>query len=157
MQLHFSYDKKKVIQALRLHFTSQKEIRILTIAVNVFAIASAVLFYLHKIQPQPFLIGSLVWLLILVAIWYVLPYSIYKKSSMFNDSFTASIDNKSIRLDNEKGYVNWEWNTFIKHFESPLFFHLYFSQKSFFLLPKDNITDDILHELRSLLNEKIKK
>lgn len=155
MELQFSYDKKKVIQALRLHFTSQKEIRILTIAVNVFAIASAVLFYLHKIQPQPFLIGSLVWLLILIAIWYVLPYSIYKKSEMFKDSFTAYINNNSLRLDNDKGYVSWEWSKFTKYFESPLFFHLYFSQKSFILLPKENFSDDILHEIRAILRENI--
>lgn len=156
MELHFSYDKKKVIQALRLHFTSQKEIRILTIAVNVFAITSAVLFYLHKIQPQPFLIGSLIWLLILIGIWYVLPYSIYKKTEMFKDTFTAYINSNSLRLDNEKGYVSWEWNKFTKYFESPLFFHIYFSSKSFLLLPKDDISDDVLHDIRAALRENIK-
>lgn len=156
MELHFSYDKKKVIQALRLHFTSQKEIRILTIAVNVFAIASAVLFYMHKIQAQPFLIGSLIWLLILIGIWYVLPHSIYKKTEMFKDTFTAYINNNSLRLDNEKGYVSWDWNKFTKYFESPFFFHIYFSSKSFLLLPKDNISDDILHDIRATLRENIK-
>ncbi|MFX7853814.1 hypothetical protein ABTK08_19890, partial [Acinetobacter baumannii] len=82
---------------------------------------------MHKIQPQPFLIGSLVWLLLLVGIWFVLPYSIYKKSATFKDTFIAHINNNSLRIDNEKGYVVWEWYKFIKYFESPFFFHLYFN------------------------------
>ena len=44
MKIHITYDKPKVIQALRYHFISRKEIRILLIAVNVFAVISAVLF-----------------------------------------------------------------------------------------------------------------
>ncbi len=157
MEVHFSYNKKKVIQALRLHFTAQKEIKILLVVVNVFAIISAVLFYMHKIQAQPFLIGSLVWLLLLVGVWYVLPNSIYKKSTTFKDDFTAYINSNSFRVDNEKGYVVWEWNKFTKYFESPLFFHLYFNNKSFFLLPKDDITDDMLHDMRAIFRENIKR
>ena len=92
MQFPFIYDKKKVIQALRIHFTAQKEIKILLIVVNVFAIISAILFYTHKIQPQPFLLGSLIWLLLLIGVWYILPYSIYKKSTTFKDEFIAYIN-----------------------------------------------------------------
>ncbi|MCX6209077.1 MAG: YcxB family protein [Bacteroidetes bacterium] len=157
MELHFSYNKKKVIQALRLHFTAQKEIKILIIIVNVFAIVSAVLFYMHKIQPQPFLIGSLIWILLLLVVWYILPLSIYKKSATFKDAFTAYINQNSLRIDNEKGYVTWEWQQFTKYFESAFFFHIYFNEKSFFLIPKDDITDDVLHEIRAILNEKISK
>jgi len=157
MELHFSYNKKKVIQALRLHFTAQKEIKILIIIVNVFAIVSAVLFYMHKIQPQPFLIGSLIWILLLLVVWYILPLSIYKKSATFKDAFTAYINQNSLRIDNEKGYVTWEWQQFNKYFESAFFFHLYFNEKSFFLIPKDDVTEDVLHEIRAILNEKISK
>ena len=150
MELHFSYNKKKVIQALRLHFTAQKEIKILIIIVNVFAIVSAVLFYMHKIQPQPFLIGSLIWILLLLVVWYILPLSIYKKSATFKDAFTDYINQNSLRIDNEKGYVTWEWQQFNKYFESAFFFHLYFNEKSFFLIPKDDVTEDVLHEIRAI-------
>lgn len=155
MQLQFSYNKSKVIQALRIHFTAQKEIKILMIVVNVFAITSALLFYLHKIQPQPFLLGSFIWVAILVAVWYILPYSIYRKSQTFKDSFTAYINNNSLRLENDKGYVVWNWSQFVKYFESPNFFHLYFNQKSFFLIPKDNLDDMDLDNLRVVLGENI--
>jgi hypothetical protein len=155
MEFAFSYDKKKVIQALRLHFMARGEIKVMMILVNVFAIVSALMFYTKKIRPEPFLLGTTIWLLMLIAIWYILPYSIYKKSSTFKDSFIIWINENSLRLENDKGHVSWQWNMFIRFFESPNFFHLYFNEKSFFLLPKDDITEDLKHELRALLNDKL--
>ena len=155
MEFAFNYNKQKVIQALRLHFIAKKEIKAMIILVNIFAIVSAILFYAKKIRPEPFLLGTAIWLIMLLAIWYLLPYSIYKKSNTFKDSFTIWINPQSIRLENEKGYVVWQWNMFNRFFESPNFFHLYFNQKSFFLLPKDDIPQDITSELRTLLNEKL--
>ena len=43
MTIHFGYEKGQVIQALRYHFISRPEIRIMIILVNVFALASLVL------------------------------------------------------------------------------------------------------------------
>jgi len=157
MQLCFSYEKKKVIQALRYHFISRPEIRMMMILVNVFAIASAVLFYSKKIRPEPFFLGSFVWVLMLVSVWYILPYSIYKKTATFKDQFIISFSEINIRLENDKGFANWEWKSFSKFFESPHFFHLYFDAKSFFLVPKENMGEDFRHELRGLLNHKIGK
>ena len=37
----FDYDKGKVIQALRYHFITRREIKVMMILVNVFAILSA--------------------------------------------------------------------------------------------------------------------
>lgn len=74
---------------------------------------------------------------------------------MFKDSFIAWINESTIRLENENGHITWQWNLFNRFFESPFFFHLYFNEKSFFLLPKDDMTEDLKHELRALLNEKL--
>jgi len=155
MQLSFTYDKKKVLQALRYHFLFQPEIRIFFIIVIVFDIASAVLYIIGRIRPEPFLLGSLIWVLFLVSFWFILPNSIYKKSATFKDTFEIDFGNNFITLSNDRGFVEWEWKQFRKFFESPNFFHLYFSSKAFFLLPKDNMDDDFRHELRGLLNEKI--
>ncbi len=156
MQLSFTYDKKKVLQALRYHFIWQPEIRILLILVIVFDIASATLYIIGKIHPEPFLLGSLIWLIFIVSFWYILPNSIYKKSATFKDNFIFDFGISIVTLRNEKGYVQWEWEQFSKFFESPNFFHIYFSQKSFFLLPKDNMNDDFRHNLRIMLNEKVR-
>ncbi len=58
MTIQFGYEKKQVLQALRYHFLSKPEIKTLLVVINLFAITSAVLFALKKIQPLPFLIFS---------------------------------------------------------------------------------------------------
>lgn len=148
MQFAFEYDKKKVIQALRYHFVQRKEIRLLMILVNVFAIAAAVLFYTRKIRPEPFLLGSLIWLGLMAAFWYFLPNSIYKRSATFKDSFKVHINESGMVLENERGEVHWGWGQFSNYFESPHFFHLYFDSKSFFLLPKQGMEQELQHALR---------
>lgn len=84
MTIQFGYDKKQVLQALRYHFITRPEIKVLLILVNVFTIVTAVLVYLHKIQPLSFLIFSLLWFLLLITVWKVLPSTIYKKSKTFS-------------------------------------------------------------------------
>ena len=84
---YFTYNKAKVIQALRYHFVQRNEVRVLIILVNVFAIISAILFYMKKIRPEPFLLGSFIWIVLMATFWYFLPQSIYKKAATFLDSF----------------------------------------------------------------------
>ncbi len=157
MKFSFAYDKKKVLQGLRYHFISRKEIRLLIILVNVFAIISAVLLYMKKINPEPFLLSSVLWLLLMITFWYVLPNTIYKKAATFKESFTISFLDNYVRLESAGGHhTEWTWNQFTSFFESPNFFHLYFSSKAFFLLPKDDMSSDFAHELRGLLKQKVK-
>ncbi len=145
------------MQALRYHFISQPEIRILLIMIIVFDIIAAILYYLDKIRPEPFLLGSAIWFFFIISFWYLLPYNIYKRSATFKESFIITFQDKYVMLQNPNGFVEWNWNQFTKFIESPNFFHLYFSSKSFFLVPKDNMNDDFKYELRVLLNNKIKK
>lgn len=155
MQVSFTYDKKKVIQGLRYHFMSRPEIRVMVVLVNVFAIVAAVLFYTKKIRPEPFLLGSCIWLFMMISFWYILPFTIYKRNSTFRDQFTIFFTEEQVRLENERGHVDWNWRNFSGFFESPNFFHLYFSAKLFFLVPKDNMGVEFTHELRGLLNKHI--
>jgi hypothetical protein len=157
MQLSFSYNKAKVIQALRYHFVQRPEIRLMLVLVNVFAIIAAILFYAKKIRPEPFLLGSLVWMFLMAAFWYFLPNSIYKKSATFQDQFIMNLNETAVVIETERGEVVWDWRKFTNFFESPHFFHLYFDTKSFFLVPKENISTELQHELRGLLNRNIKK
>ncbi|MEO7531044.1 MAG: YcxB family protein [Sediminibacterium sp.] len=157
MQHSFSYEKKKVIQALRYHFIQKSEIRVLIVMVNVFALISALLLWMKKIRPEPFLLGSLIWIVLMATFWYILPNSIYKKAKTFKDSFIIDFRDDEVRLENERGYVHWAWTKFSRFFESPHFFHLYFDAKSFFIVPKDGMSEDFKHELRGVLNKKIGK
>lgn len=155
MEYSFAYEKKKVIQALRYHFISQKEIKIMMILVNVFAITAAILFYTKQIRPEPFLLGSIIWMLMMGSVWYVLPYSIYKKANTFKEKFIIYFEEEQIKLDNERGYTIWEWRNFEKYFENKSFFFLYFNSKSFFLVPKENMGNTFANNLRTLLQKKI--
>lgn len=157
MQLSFSYQKPKVIQALRYHFVQSPEIRVMLILVNVFAIVSAILFYTKTIRPEPFFLGSVVWMGLMASFWYFLPNNIYNKADTFKDTFIIYFNDAAVVLENERGEMVWQWNKFSKFFESPHFFHLYFDSKSFFIVPKDNMGEDFKHELRGLLNQKIGK
>lgn len=156
MTISFTYDKKQVIQALRYHFLTRPEIRILLILVNVFAIGSAILLYFRVIQPVSFLMFSILWFLLMLVVWRILPQSIYKRSHTFKDSFSMNINEEEVVLITEKGQKAWPWAVFSKFVESPYFFHLYFDARSFFLVPTDAFRDlEERQQARRLLKEKI--
>lgn len=158
MLIHFGYDKKQVIHALRFHFLTRPEIKVLFVLVNVFAIMSAVLFFLKKIQPLSFLLFSLLWFILMLVIWRLLPSGIYKRSHTFQDNFSMTIDEKEVVLMTERGSKAWQWKDFSSFVESTYFFHLYFDTRSFFLVPKDAFADLIaLQQAREMLRNNIKK
>lgn len=153
----FTYNKAKVIQALRYHFITRREIKIMIILVNVFAIFSAFLFYSKKISPLAFLVSSVLWITLMAAFWFILPYSIYKKAATFKDGFKVSLQDQHLFLENDRGSKSWPWTAFSSIIESPHFFHLYFDTRSFFLIPKSAFEGDNLYEARKFLINKIKK
>jgi YcxB-like protein len=158
MTIHFTYDKKQVLQALRYHFVTRKEIRILLILVNVFAIVSAALFFMKKISPLAFLVSSILWISLMVVFWFLLPNTIYKRAATFRDSLQIMFSENEIRIENDRGYKEWKWTDFGSYLESPNFFHLYLNSRSFFLIPKEACeTDADLAQLRGLLKEHIRK
>ena len=156
MTIQFGYDKRQVLQALRYHFLSKPEIRILVIVVNVCAIVTAILFGLKKIEGLPFLIFSFLWVSLMLTVWRIMPAGIYKRALTFKDNFTMRFEEEGIELANANGSKAWPWTAFSTFLESPYFFHLYFDARSFFLVPKDAFTDITqLQAVRNLIREKI--
>jgi len=158
MTIHFGYDKKQVLQALRYHFLSRPEIKILIILINVCAIAAAVLFAFKKIQGLSFLIFSLLWFSLMLVIWRILPASIYRRAATFQDNFSIRFEEEGVELSNQNGSKAWPWTAFSSYLESPYFFHLYFDARSFFLVPKDAFVDVAqLQAVRQLIKEKLNR
>ncbi|MHA4807934.1 YcxB family protein [Flavitalea flava] len=157
--IQFGYIKKQVLDGLRSHFFSRPEIKTLVIIINVFAILSATLFYLKRIQAVSFLLFSVLWFLLWIAIRRLLPLSIYKKSSTFQDHFILTFqEDQGILLETQKGQQLWPWGKFSAFKETLYFFHVYFDARSFFMIPKDafsGITE--IQAARKLLKEKIRK
>ena len=153
---NFTYDKPKVIQALRYHFITRKEIKIMIILVNVFTVISMILFFMKMIEPLAFLVSSFLWFSVMLAFWFILPYSIYRSASTFRDSFNVNLEESHLFLENQKGSKSWTWKQFTTYMESPHFFHLYLNNRAFFLIPKSAFTKDQLHDVREILKSKIR-
>ena len=100
---YFTYNKPKVIQALRYHFITRREIKIMIILVNVFAIVSAALFFFKKVSPFAFSVSSILWFALMIMFWFVLPQMIYKKAPTFQDRLQAILTASEFRIENERG------------------------------------------------------
>lgn len=158
MTINFSYEKPQVMQALRYHFISRPEIRIMLILVNVFALASIILYALGKVTAMAFLLGSFLWVVLMVSFWYILPVLVYRRAETFRHSFSMDFEQDGFTLRHERGQRSWPWTALSGYLESPNFFHLYFDARSFFLVPKSGYKDsDQIHEMRQLLREKVVK
>lgn len=158
MTISFGYEKPKVLQALRYHFISRPEIRIMLILVNVFALASITLYFLKKVTPLAFFVGSFLWIVLMISFWFILPAMVYRRAATFQHEFSMDFEESGFSLRHERGGKEWPW-TALKHYvESPHFFHLYFDSRSFFLVPKSGCKDsDEIHELRTLIRSKVQK
>lgn len=158
MTIHFEYNKQQVLQALRYHFISRPEIRFMIILVNVFAILSFVLYLLKYISPFAFMVGALLWIILMISFWFFMPAMVYRRAATFKDRFSMSFDNESFTLAHERGSKSWLWSSLSSYMESPNFFHLYFDTRSFFLVPKSGCKDpDEVYELRQLIKSNVKK
>lgn len=159
MTIYFGYNKPQVIQALRYHFISRPEIRIMIIVVNLFAIASIILYALGKITPMAFFVGSFLWVVLMVSFMFVMPSVVYRRAITFRHNFSMEFTGDGFTLGHEGGgSKTWAWTALKNYLESPHFFHLYFDARSFFLVPKSGCKDsDEIHELRELIRSKVKK
>jgi hypothetical protein len=155
MTVHFGYDKTLVLQALRYHFLSRKEIRFMIILVNVFALLSAALFYFKKILPPAFFVSTFLWIVLMLSFWFVLPGLVYRRAATFQDQFTMDFEENGFSLGNERGGRQWSWKTVSHYLETPHFFHLYFNATSFFLIPKKAFNHQQLTQMRDMLRKKI--
>lgn len=151
MRLSFAYDKRQVMQALRYHFISRLEIRLLIIAVNVFAIGSVILYALDTVTPFAFLLSSCLWLVLMIALWWFLPWMVYRQTRAFQHDFDMAFSEDGFELSRAGKGNRWPWTDLQRWRETPFFFHLYFDERSFWLVPKDAMTDEDRLQLRQWL------
>lgn len=127
------------------------------VLVNVFALVAAGLYAFKLISPLPFLMSSVLWISMMVAFWIWLPLLIYNKSRTFKDAFVVLIEDNHFFIETGQGKKSWAWREFHAYFETPGFFHLYFDNKTFFLVPKDAFhTQEDLDKARLIFRSNIK-
>lgn len=149
MSIPIQYQKSQVIQGLRYHFIKQSEIKGLMLFVNAYAIITAVLLFYKKIRPELFLLGSMLWIVLMVFFWFLLPWLFYRRTLMFKQDWLFEFNAKGASLESANGRAEWAWQEVTRFFESPLFFHCYFAPKSFFILPKAHISYEDQQLIRS--------
>ncbi|HNR17938.1 MAG TPA: YcxB family protein, partial [Chitinophagaceae bacterium] len=110
MIIYFGYEKNQVIQALRYHFISRPEIRIMLILVNVFALASITLYALGKITPMAFFTGSFLWIVLMISFWFILPFMVYRRAVTFKHEFSMDFREDGFTLAHERGSKSWAWS-----------------------------------------------
>ncbi|MCX6202929.1 MAG: YcxB family protein [Bacteroidetes bacterium] len=154
MSIEVNYQKAHVLEALRYHFIKQPEIKTLMIVVNVYAIFTGILLFMKKIRPELFLLGSVLWIVLLLLFWYVMPAVFYKKTALFTYHWDFSFDTQKASLQSMQGTAEWNWAEVTHYFESPHFFHIYFGPKTFFLIPTENLASELRQELRTILQHK---
>lgn len=156
MTIEFNYNKKQVLRALRYHFFSKKDVRILLLVVNGFALASALLFYFKTVTPLAFLISSFLWITLMLSFWWILPLKIYRSSNTFREHLTISFRSDDMLITHSGGEKLWPYSSFRSMKETPDFFYLYVDERSFFLIPQDafEVVEDS-KSLRELLRKKI--
>ena len=152
----FTFHRQKTIQALRYHFIQRKEIKVLLVFVNVFALFSAGMYYSHKISPFAFLISSLLWFLLMLSFWFFLPRLIFRKTKTFQDEFEVALSESTFTLKHARAQKEWPLSEFFGWMETPHFLHLYFSERSFFLIPKDAFTESDITAIRAHLNKSLR-
>lgn len=156
LTISFKYNRKQVIQALRYHFISKKEIRFLIILINIFALFAAAMFAWKQITPIALLLSSFLWFTLMLSFWFILPLTVYNRAKTFKDSFTLTFMEAYMHIENPKGSKDWNYQAFKYFIETPNFFHLYIDERSFFLIPKDAFDNsDATHTTRLMLRDKI--
>jgi hypothetical protein len=73
---------------------------------------------------------------------------------MFKQAWEFNFDSKGASLESESGRASWAWSEVTRFFESPLFFHVYFAPKSFFILPKTHFGFEDQQLIRGYFNKK---
>ena len=83
-----------------------------------------------------------------------MPNIFYKKTALFSYTWDFSFDTQKASLQSLQGEAGWNWKELTHYFESPHFFHIYFGPKTFFIIPTDNMSLELQHELRAILKNK---
>src|SRR5690242_9180394 len=142
MQVSFQYSKPEVIDALRFHFLNRGEIRLFR-GVLFVLLAFAAFSYWGGFVSFPVVVAIVLMLMLLVlAFWYILPFSIYKKAATFKEFIKLQYDEEGVVIGTHIGERRLSWGSFNNIVETRSFFYLYRDKKSFFLIPTNAFRSD---------------
>ncbi|GAA4304319.1 YcxB family protein [Compostibacter hankyongensis] len=162
MQINFRYQKAEVINALRFHFLNRAEIRLFRIALFVLLGIAVLGYFLHMVSLPVVVAIALMLAVLLLAFWYLLPLSIYRKAATFKEFIRLQYNEDGVTIGTHVGERSLSWRSFNSVVETATFHYLYRDKKSFFLVPAQAFRDeaergDFSRLLRSKFDDYIKK
>ena len=86
--------------------------------------------------------------------WLIMPRLVYKRSKTFTETLQVAFNESDFTLFVGNHSRSFDWVSCSQWMESPHFFHIYFNERSFFLIPKDAFENE--QDARVMLKEKIK-
>ena len=92
-------------------------------------------FFFKRISPYAFLISSLLWIMLMLTFWFILPYTVYRRADTFRDRFQALLSPIPSGSRTRQGGRSWKWEEFSTWLESH--FSSLLQQPFIFIVPKD--------------------
>lgn len=143
MQFHFRYSKPAVINGLRFHFLRRNETKLFRVVLTVLLVLGVVGYGLRVVSFSVVVALLCMFLLLILAFWYILPLSIYRKAATFREpDIRLNCTEEGISIGTGAGDRHLRWSSFHEVVETGDFFYLYRDNKSFFLIPTDAFTDE---------------
>lgn len=143
MPLRFHYDKTEVINALRFHFMSRGEIKVFQVALMILIVSAFIGYWMDLINLQVVVWLFLLFIVLILIFWFILPHSVYKKARTFREpEIHLDCDEQSLSIGTQSGNHSIPWNRFERIVETKDFFYLYQNNKTFFLVPAKVFKDE---------------
>lgn len=142
-EVQFTYDKAEVIGALRVHFLSRKETKILK-GLCALLFIFALWGYGTSIVSYGLLVGVFLAIVLLtIVFWFVLPGAIYRKAKTFHEpTIKFQYNGDGVAIGTHAGAKHLSWQSFHRVLETNDFFYLYRNSNSFFLIPTKAFSDE---------------
>jgi hypothetical protein len=96
-------------------------VKVMVIAVNVFAILSAALFYFKKISPYAFLMSSSLWFIMMILYWFLMPILVTQATQAFKDRFRAILGEEEFAIEMREGRAGGHGRNSVTGWKAPIF------------------------------------
>ncbi len=142
MDLHFQYKRQEVIDALRFHFLNRPEMKLFKTILIIMVLFAFVGYFAHFVTLQMLIWIFLLFVVVSLFFWYILPYSVYRKAKTFQEpEITLRWNKEHLLIGTRRGESTLPWSRLSNIIETKHFFYLYSSGKSFFLIPGHAFSD----------------
>ncbi|QOR75010.1 MAG: YcxB family protein [Thermoflavifilum sp.] len=155
MQVVFTYDRRSVIDALRVHFMSRSEVKFMRIILMILFGLTVVGNLMGYVSFGAVFGIFMMMLLLLLIFWFWLPVLTYNKSATFKDNICLQLEDQGMAIGTRSGEHQIRWESFRNVVETRDYIYLYRNTRSFFIIPWSAFSNEADRQaFRNLLHNK---